>query len=268
MAPLGAEHPVVQQLRRLSRRRSSRLADGLFVIDGPVLVADAHRAGVDLRVVVVDVDAPAPVSALADELRAGGVEVRSLAAGIIDRAVDTVTCQGIAAVATRVAPTQPTLGAEGGPPPLVPVLAGVADPGNAGTIMRSAEAAGASAVWATVGTVDLFAPKTVRASAGAVFHLPVVDGLDAAVAIDHLRAAGASILGTVARGGIPPEHADLSGPVALVLGNEAHGLEPIWRDGVDEWLTIPMVGRAESLNVAMAGTLVCFEAARQRRLAE
>jgi TrmH family RNA methyltransferase len=149
--------------------------------------------------------------------------------------------------------------------PLVLVLAGVGDPGNAGTLLRSAEAAGATAVWATAGTVDLYAPKTVRASAGALFHVPVRDGLDGPAALDGLRAAGVRVLGTAASGGTPVDQADLTGPVAFVLGNEAHGLDGVWAGAVDEWLTIPMVGRAESLNVAMAGTLLCFEAARQRR---
>jgi TrmH family RNA methyltransferase len=257
---LGARNPELQQLRRLSRRRSSRSADGAFVIDGPILVGEALAAGVELRAAYVEAGAPEPVPALADRLAAGGVAVHPVAPGVLGRVTDTVTPQGIVAVARR-APAPERAGAG---VPLVLVLAGVADPGNAGTLLRSAEAAGASAVWAGAGSVDLYAPKVVRASAGALFHVPVRDG-DGPT---ELRAAGLTVLGTSAGAGIPYERADLSGPCALVLGNEAHGLDPAWQAVVDKWVTIPMAGRAESLNVAMAGTLLCFEAARQRRAGE
>ena len=105
------------------------------------------------------------------------------------------------------------------------VLVDVADPGNAGTLLRSAEAAGATEVWSVAGSVDLFAPKVVRASAGALFHVPVLADIDADTAIGELRAAGIAVLGTRARDGVPYDRADLAGPSALMLGNEAHGLD-------------------------------------------
>jgi tRNA G18 (ribose-2'-O)-methylase SpoU len=227
---LSARNPLVQQLRRLSRRRSSRLDEGRFVIDGPVLVADALAAGIALEVAFVETGAPAPVPTLAGRLGAAGVRVHRVAPGVLAGAVDTVT-----------------------------------PPGNAATLLRSAEAAGATEVWSVAGSVDLFAPKVVRASAGALFHVPVRADIDADSAVGELRAAGIAVLGTRARDGVPYDRADLTGPSALVLGNEAHGLDGGWAAAVDRWLTIPMVGRAESLNVAMAGTLLTFEAARQRR---
>jgi TrmH family RNA methyltransferase len=240
--------------------------EGRFVIDGPVLVAEALVSGMALDAVFVEIGAPAPVPQLAERLQGAGVTVHHLSAGVLGSAVDTVTPHGIAAVARRPAES-PEPDPAGGTP-LVMVLAGVADPGNAGTLLRSAEAAGATSVWASSGSVDLFGPKAVRASAGSLFHLPVRDDLDAGKATQDLRDAGVTIMGTRAQGGTSYELADLAGPSALLLGNEAHGLDAVWHDAVDEWLTIPMVGRAESLNVAMAGTLLCFEAARQRRSCE
>jgi TrmH family RNA methyltransferase len=260
---LSARNPLVQQLRRLSRRRSSRLDEGRFVIDGPVLVADALAAGIALEVAFVETGAPAPVPTLAGRLGAAGVRVHRVAPGVLAGAVDTVTPHGIAAIARRPAPAAASIRST--PVPMVIVLAGVADPGNAGTLLRSAEAAGATEVWSVAGSVDLFAPKVVRASAGALFHVPVRADIDADSAVGELRAAGIAVLGTRARDGVPYDRADLTGPSALVLGNEAHGLDGGWAAAVDRWLTIPMVGRAESLNVAMAGTLLTFEAARQRR---
>jgi TrmH family RNA methyltransferase len=265
---LGARHPAVQQLRRLARRRSARLASDAFVIDGPVLVADALDAGVALTEAFVDVEATDErVAAVVDRLRAAAVPVRELTAGILASAVDTVTPHGLAAVARHPGPVEPTAiaAAPPGAAPFVLVLAGVADPGNAGTLLRSAEAAGATAVVAAAGSVDLFGPKTVRSSAGALFRLPVADGAEPGPTKAALAAAGVTVLGTAAGAGTPYDRTDLRRPFALVLGNEAHGVGTDWGAVVDEWVTIPMAGRAESLNVAMAGTVVCFEAARQRR---
>jgi TrmH family RNA methyltransferase len=147
-------------------------------------------------------------------------------------------------------------GAHGG---FIVVAAGLADPGNVGTILRSAEAAGAGAVVLTEGTVDAFNPKVVRASAGALFHVPVV----ADAAIGDLASLGVPLLGAVAEGGLAYDRAPLDGACALVLGNEAHGLPP--ELVLDGFVSIPHRGRVESLNVAMAATILCFEASRRRR---
>jgi TrmH family RNA methyltransferase len=137
----------------------------------------------------------------------------------------------------------------------------ISDPGNLGTILRSAEAAGVSAVVLTPGTVEAFNPKVVRASAGAMFHVPIIED----VTVEEIKDNGFQIFGTSSHdqeGSIEFTAADLTGKIALVVGNEAHGLDD--NAAVDSWLTIPHRGRSESLNVAMACTLVCFEAARQR----
>lgn len=235
------------------------------MVDGPVLVGDALAAGVTLELAFVDVEATRDAAlerALAG-LADAGVRVVEVGPGVLAGAADPVTPHGLAAIARTVTTPLDALTAD--PRGLVLVLAGVADPGNAGTLLRSAEASGATAVVTTAGTVDLFAPKTVRASAGALYHVPVVDGGDAASAVRALRDAGFATWGTVARGGVAPDEADLTGAVAIALGSEAHGLAPDVAAAVEHDLTIPMAGRAESLNVAMAGTLVCFEAARQHR---
>ena len=142
----------------------------------------------------------------------------------------------------------------------------IGDPGNAGTMLRSAEAAGADAVVFTSGSVDVFNPKVVRASAGALFMVPVV--VDVALS-DALTTVGRRPIGTTshrgANGAVSYLDADLTQPVAIVVGNEAHGLAD--DAPVASWLTIPHAGRAESLNVAMAATVVLFEAARQRHVA-
>jgi TrmH family RNA methyltransferase len=110
----------------------------------------------------------------------------------------------------------------------------------------------------------VFNPKTVRASAGALFHVSVVAGGHPDAVLDELGRAGLRRLGTAARGGVRYTDADMTGPVAIVLGNEAHGLSGEVASRLDGLLTIPMAGRAESLNVGMAAAVICFEAARQR----
>jgi TrmH family RNA methyltransferase len=236
------------------------------VIDGPVLVAEALDAGVVLTEAFVDAEAADDrVTAVADRLGAAGIPVRELAAGVLASAVDTVTPHGLAAVAHRPPPAEALYGAAAGRRPFVLVLAGVADPGNAGTLLRSAEAAGATAVVAAAGSVDLFGPKTVRSAAGALFRVAVTEGVEPGPTKAALAAAGVTVVGTAVDAGTPYDRADLRRPFALVLGNEAHGVAPEWADLVDEWVRIPMAGPTESLNVAMAGTVVCFEAARQRR---
>ena len=133
----------------------------------------------------------------------------------------------------------------------------IADPGNLGTILRSAEAAGVDVVTVTPGTVDVYNPKGVRASAGALFHVPVIPA-----ELASLRRTGLRLIGTSSRRGTPHTAADWSGRLAIVAGSEAHGLD---NDApVDQWVRIEHHGRAESLNVAMAATVLCFEAVRHR----
>ncbi len=144
------------------------------------------------------------------------------------------------------------------------VLAGVSDPGNVGTLVRAAEASGAVGVVVGPGTADVFSPKVVRASAGSIFGVPIAVVDDVVAALAELAAGDRRRYGTVAAGGTPYTDGDLAGPIALVLGNEAHGLPADVERALDGLLTIPMAGSAESLNVAMAGSVLLFEAKRRR----
>jgi TrmH family RNA methyltransferase len=186
---------------------------------------------------------------------AGDHPTHELAPGVLERVATTDHPQPILAIVRRRRWELADLTAA----TFLVVLAGVSDPGNAGTILRSAEASGASAVLTTPGTVDLTNPKVVRASAGAIFHLPTVEGVTPAA----LRGLGLPLFGAVASGGVSYSEAPLARPVGLVVGNEAHGIPAdLPLDGL---VSIPHTGRAESLNAAMAATVLCFEVARQRR---
>lgn len=232
------------------------------MIEGPTLLREALEAGV----VVTDVFAtPEQLDELVAAAGSTGAVVREVAADVLAGALDTVTPQGIAAIAARPDIQIEVAVAAARSGPLALVLVDVNDPGNAGTLVRAAEAAGASAVLFCGGSVDPWNPKCVRASAGALFHVPVASGGEPVAVLERLGQAGVRTAATVVRDGTPYDEADLTGPVALVLGSEAHGLSSPVLGVVDLRLTIPMAGRSESLNVAMAGSVLCFEALRQRR---
>lgn len=254
----------MQLLRRLSGRRSARSEEGAFVIDGPTLLAEALRAGVPVRDVFATAEAPA---ALLDDAARAGATVHEVSPDVLSRAVDAVTPNAVAAIAGRLEVDVEVALAAATASPLTLVLVDVADPGNAGTLVRSAEAAGAAAVLFCGASVDPSSPKCVRAAAGALFHVTLAAGGEPAMVLEQLQGAGVTTAATVLRDGLPYDEADLTGPLALVLGSEAHGLPSTLADQVDLRLTIPMAGRAESLNVAMAGSILCFEALRQRRAA-
>lgn len=236
------------------------------MVDGPVLLAEALDAGVAVDEVVAEPGAPAD---LLDRAAAAGAAVWAAAAGTLTGATDTTTPRPVAAVARLAGAAVSPEAAVAVAGPLALVLVGLADPGNAGTLLRTAEAAGAGAVAFCDGSVDPYGPKCVRASAGSLFRLAIVRSAPAGEVLGAFSAAGATTVATAAHGDHPAYDAvDLSGAagtVALVLGSEAHGLPDAVAGRVDRVVTIPMAGRTESLNVAMAGTVVCFEALRQRR---
>ena len=184
-------------------------------------------------------------------------DVYQLADGVMERVATTTTPQPVIAIAERRVATLASLPSDG----WIVVADRVSDPGNLGTILRSAEAAGASAVVLKNETVEAFNPKVVRSSAGALFHVPVVEGVE----LSDIQDAGYRLVGTSSHdqpGTIEYTKADLSGRISVVVGNEARGMS--LDVAVDQWITIPHFGRGESLNVAMAATLVCFEVAQQR----
>ena len=189
--------------------------------------------------------------------------MHDLAPGVLERIAGTVTPQPVLAVVGMV---DVPLDRLRGPGPVV-VCADVRDPGNLGTVLRSAEAAGAAGVVCCDGTVDVYNPKCVRASAGALFHVPVVAGGAPVNVLAALGTSGWWRLGTAVGAGEAYTTADLAGPVAFVLGNEAGGLPTEVEPALDGHVHIPIEGRAESLNVGMACAVLCFEAARQRHLA-
>lgn len=254
MAPLSMNNSTVQSLRKLVGSRAERNEHRRFVVEGPVSTAEAVAAGWSCLMQFVPEGSEVRV--------AGAGPVQQLAMGVFERVGSTKTPQPPLTVVEMRPPAISLADAS-----FVVVLDRVSDPGNLGTILRSAEAAGADAVVLTPGSVDVYNPKVVRASAGAIFHVPVLTAT-----FDDVLGAGLVLVGTsshLAPGRTVTRYtdADLAGRVAIVMGNEAAGLPDEWNDErgpIRQWLTIPHAGRSESLNVAMATTVLVFEAARQR----
>jgi TrmH family RNA methyltransferase len=254
----SAKNPKVVAAVRL-KKRALREEEQRFLVEGAQAVGEALAEEDRLRSLFVT-DELDPLAVRARERR---VPVEEVSPRVMERLTSTVTPQGIVGVASFVDVPIASVGSEGS----VAVLHEVRDPGNAGTILRSAEAAGAGAVLFTGTCVDPTNPKAVRASAGSLFHVGVVSGGEAVDVLAQLGRRGLRRLGADARASDPLDTVDLTTPVALVLGNEAHGLPPEIDAVLDGRVTIPMAGRAESLNVGMAAAVLTFEVARQRRQA-
>ena len=254
----------MKRVRQLLRKRSLRWSDHCLVVEGAELLSVALDAGAAVESVYVAPEgrsnpAVAEVVARAYE---GGTRVFDLAPGVIERVADTVTPQPILAVVGFVPATLEEVAPTSS---MVLVCADVRDPGNAGTVIRTADASGVDAVVCCDGTVDPTNPKTVRASAGSVFHIPIVMGGDVLAAVGELHRCGFTTVGTVVRDGTDYTDFDWRQRVAVVLGNEASGLGDDVVAALDARVSIPMAGQAESLNVSVSAAVLCFEALRQRR---
>jgi TrmH family RNA methyltransferase len=251
-------------LRELLRDARARASERAFVVEGPRAVDAALDRGAHFEAVYFGPRAEVAFPALTARIAATGTEVAELKEGVLEKVGSTRTPQPVLAIASMPETGRDVLARDG----LVLVSVSLADPGNLGTILRSAEAAGAVAILLGPGSVDAYNPKVVRASAGAIFGIPVVDavseGWSAVEALDALGELGRQRLGAAAGTGTPYPDVDFRRPTAVVLGNEAHGLDDDVAGHLDGYVTIPMGGPAESLNVAMAATVLCFESARQR----
>jgi RNA methyltransferase, TrmH family len=239
-------------------------SSSLVGIEGPNLVEEALRAGLRVKTIFVAQGAERLLDALSLPAE---TEILALPKKLLDSALATESPQPIAAL---IEPPQWTwahvLSSRHSDAVLVPVLAGVQDPGNLGTMVRSAEAFGATGIVSLPGTVSAWNTKAVRASAGSVFRMPVLAASERAC-FEQLREAGVKILATSARAAQPADLVDLAGPVALVIGNEGKGISTDLMAKVDAHVTIPCPGPVESLNAGVAASVLLYEAARQRAMA-
>lgn len=258
--------PRVRAVAKLAKRHA-RSETGLFLLEGPQAVAEALSFRPEL---VVDLFAtPTALDKHGDIARAAAeadVEVEFVTEHVLDAMADTVTPQGFVAVA-RQFPTS-IRDIFTGEPRLVAILEEVRDPGNAGTIIRAADSAGADAVVLTGRTVDLYNPKVVRSTTGSLFHVPVAVGADLGDVVGRAHAAGLQVLAADIKGEdllAARRDGELGRPTAWVFGNEAHGLTDDLLGLVDRVVTVPIYGRAESMNLATAASVCLYESAFAQR---
>ena len=261
MVLLTTPRPRLAGLRRLARSAAARRDEGVFIVEGATLGAEAAAAGLRIREVYVErARADEQIRRLGDELVLAGADLIEVEAGTLAKVGASVTPQPLLAVAER-----PEAAGSPAVASFVLVAVSVADPGNAGTLLRCAEAAGADGVIFAGTGADPYGPKAVRASAGSIFRLPPALADDPAAVLADLRGRGLRALGAAAGRGLPYDRADLREPLALVVGSESHGLPDSLSGCVDEWVHVPLGGQAESLNVGAAAAVLCFEVQRRHR---
>ncbi|MEU4656229.1 RNA methyltransferase [Streptomyces sp. NPDC023723] len=258
----------VSAARRLAKR-NFRSKERLFLAEGPQAVREAAGFGQTLTELFATVEAAERYADIVGRARAAGARVHLADEQVIADISTTVTPQGLVGVCRFVdTPFDAVLAAR---PKLIAVLAHVRDPGNAGTVLRCADAAGAEAVVLTDASVDLYNPKAVRASVGSLFHLPVAVGVPVERAVAGLRETGVRVLAADGAGDddldAELDAGSMGGPTAWVFGNEAWGLPAETRALTDAVVRVPIHGRAESLNLATAAAVCLYASARAQRAA-
>lgn len=259
----SAVNPRIKEAVRIRERKNSK-EEKLFVIEGPHIIETALEANVDIHEVFFTdrFESQSEGVGLLEALRAKSANIFSTTGHLLNKITDTEAPQGIAAIVSFETSSIDGLSARGNP--LYLVSDGIQEPGNLGTIIRTADAAGCDAVILLEGTCDVFIPKAIRATAGSIFHLPVAYA-KAETFLKWIQKTGILLTATSADAESSVFESKLDGPLAIVFGNEARGVSAVIKDAADISIKIPIYGRAESMNVAISAAVCLYEAARQRR---
>lgn len=271
---------VLREARALQRRKERR-DSGKFLVEGRQAVREALKLPGIVESVFFRWGSAVDNADLIDQARAAGITCYGVSEQNLATLTDTVTPQGVVAVARQIdvgleavlgratGQQDPLLEAESAKPAsLVVICAQIRDPGNAGTVIRVADAFGADAVILSSDSVEVYNPKVVRASVGSIFHLPVVVGVDLEEAIDACRASGMQVFATDGAAGtdLTDLDATLANPTAWVMGNESWGLPVEHLALADKTVAVPIYGQAESLNLATAAAVCLYASASAQRV--
>ena len=260
----GRHNPLLKQLRQ-AFSRAQRTADGDCAIEGLRMLEEAIRSGLRFRAVFFRESAQDRAERLLPQIGAH-VETLLLPDKLFDASVPSETPQGVAAlVRLKEFSLDDVLEKERLQVGPILALAGLQDPGNLGTILRSAEAFGSAGIILGEGTVSPLNAKAVRASAGSIFRLPVVAAAGLEDVVTRLRSKSVRLIATSSHKGTPVDQADLTGPIAAFIGSEGSGLARGLVTQMDEVVAIPHTPQVESLNAGVAGSIILYEAARQRK---
>jgi len=257
----GRHNPLLKDLRGVYAK-GVLTEEGCYAIEGVRLMEEAIRSGTKFRAVFFSDSAAGVMERLMSQI-GRKVEALLVPAKLFKEVVTSETPQGVAGlVYAKESSLEKVL--LGDPSPMLVVAAGLQDPGNLGTILRSAEAFGAAGVLLGEGTASVYNPKTVRATAGSIFRMPAIP-TKLVDAIPQLREHGVRLIATSSHKGTPLDQAQLGGPAAFFIGNEGAGLPPELNQQMDEFFAIPQSKSVESLNAGIAASIILYEAARQRR---
>ena len=264
----GRHNPLLKQLRQ-AFSRAQRTAEGDCAIEGLRMIEEAIRSGLRFRAVFFRESAQDRAERLLPQIGAH-VETLLLPDKLFDASVPSETPQGVAAlVRLKESSLDDVLEKERLQVGPIMALAGLQDPGNLGTILRSAEAFGSSGIILGEGTVSPLNAKAVRASAGSIFRLPVVVAAAALEdVVTKLRAQNVRLIATSSHKGTPLDQANLTGPIGVFIGSEGSGLTRGLMTQMDEVVAIPHTAQVESLNAGVAGSIILYEAARQRKVTD
>ncbi|MGH9798939.1 MAG: TrmH family RNA methyltransferase [Blastocatellia bacterium] len=256
--------PANERLKHARRVRDGR--EDLIFVEGERLIEECLLSGLALAACFHSPEPSPRAQTILAELADRGCPLLPTADAVLATISDTVNSQGLIVLAERPTATieQVLSSSSATARSLVVCLDAVQDPGNFGTILRTAEAAGASGVIALKGSVDPFAPKTLRSAMGSAFRLPIATDVSPEELLAKARAAGLKIVATAAEGKNVYSNFDWRQPAVIVLGNEANGVRQELLEKCDEQISIPLNGAVESLNVAAAAAVILFEAARQK----
>lgn len=253
------QHPIVKEFRELARGGGD-----LMLLDGWHLLHEAAAAAVAVETIAICGPPSAAEQRVVDRLRRDGAQIVDVSGTVLNALSPVNSPTGVVAAARRPAVTHSAILTP--PPALVLAATGLQDPGNAGAIIRSAAAAGATGVVLDEASADPWGWKALRASMGSAFHLPVLRARRIANLIGEWRSAGLRLVATVPRGGTPMHDLDFTRPMALLLGAEGAGLPGEMVSAADARVSIPMRRGIESLNAAVAAAVLLYEAQRQRNL--
>ena len=262
MEPIySLKNPRIKEWAALKQKKFRNQA-GQYIIEGIRLVEEAFASKVEIVHVLYGLDRPSErIDQLVEHAESLGIPIVECTEQVLAQVADTQTPQGIIAIAKKpemlhsldkVDFTKPIL-----------CIDGIQDPGNLGTIIRTADAVDASCVIVSSHSADPFQPKVVRSTMGSLFHMPVIE-LDMQSALETLRNKGLQIFGSSSHLGHTYYEVNLQIPHVLVFGNEAHGISEQVESYIDQWIHLPMIGKAESLNVAIAASVIMYEVTRQR----
>jgi len=252
-------HPIVKEFRELARGGSASM-----LLDGWHVITEAVNAGVAIETMAVCGPATRAEQTVIDRASRDGARIVEVSGAVLNAMSPVTSPTGVVASARKPATEAAALLAP--PPALVLAGIGIQDPGNAGAVVRSAAAAGATGVLVDDSTADPWGWKALRSSMGSVFHLPVIRSRNYLSTLSEWRASGVRLVAAIPRDGVPMHEMDFTGPVAVLMGGEGPGLTADVLAIADGTVSIPMAPAVESLNVAVAAAVLLYEARRQRRL--